>query len=88
MRIILSRAAARALDRLDRPTEARLRAAVDRLAEAPMTRAPGRDVRPLAAAEGLWRLRVGDWRVIYVVHEGEKRVYVLAVRPRGGAYRP
>ena len=38
------------------------------------------DIKPLAAAEGaVYRLRVGDYRVLYEVDMGSGRVYVTGV---------
>jgi len=34
-----------------------------------------------------YRLRVGDWRVRFTVDWEAHVLYVLSVRPRGGAYR-
>jgi mRNA interferase RelE/StbE len=34
----------------------------------------------------LFRLRVGDWRVLYRVDEATRTIAVVDVRPRGGAY--
>jgi mRNA-degrading endonuclease RelE of RelBE toxin-antitoxin system len=36
----------------------------------------------------MWRLRVGDWRVLFEVDFGTRTVLVLDVRNRGDAYRP
>lgn len=35
----------------------------------------------------LWRIRVGDYRVVYSVNEEEKLVNIVAVRHRKDAYR-
>jgi mRNA interferase RelE/StbE len=48
---------------------------------------PDGDVKRLRGPDRLWRLRVGEWRVIFDRHIGEKVIDVLAVRPRGRAYR-
>jgi mRNA interferase RelE/StbE len=42
------------------------------------------DVKSLAGATHLLRLRVGDFRVLF--EEGEKTILVIRVRPRGEAY--
>ena len=34
-----------------------------------------------------YRLRVGDWRVIYEIHDGELLILVLKITPRGSVYR-
>ena len=35
-----------------------------------------------------FRLRVGDWRVLYDIDHSKRRLRVLDVRPRGDAYKP
>jgi mRNA interferase RelE/StbE len=47
---------------------------------------PKGDVKLLRGPERLWRLRVGDWRVIFDRIDAERVIDVLAVRPRGRAY--
>ena len=34
-----------------------------------------------------WRIRVGDWRVVYRIDDGRVVVVVVRVAPRGGVYR-
>ncbi len=34
-----------------------------------------------------WRVRVGDWRIVYRVDDGVLVVLVVTVAPRGGVYR-
>jgi mRNA interferase RelE/StbE len=43
------------------------------------------NVKALVGQPG-YRLRVGDWRVIYDVDSGRVVVRVLRIAPRGGAY--
>jgi mRNA interferase RelE/StbE len=45
------------------------------------------DAVQLSGEEDLWRLRVGDYRVIYSVDDSEKIVDIVAVRDRKDAYR-
>jgi mRNA interferase RelE/StbE len=65
--------------RLDRPTPARLVTAIDGL--------PAGDVKRLRGKARLWRLRVGQWRVIFGRRDRDRVIDVIAVRPRGRAYR-
>ncbi|MBU4489210.1 MAG: type II toxin-antitoxin system RelE/ParE family toxin, partial [Actinobacteria bacterium] len=51
------------------------------------TPGPGRDIRPIKGVEGLLRLRVGDWRILFTLDKQDKEIFILAVRPRGQAYR-
>jgi mRNA-degrading endonuclease RelE of RelBE toxin-antitoxin system len=48
---------------------------------------PRWDVKLLRGAERLWRLRVGEWRVIVDRRDDERVIDVLTVSPRGRAYR-
>lgn len=77
-----SRDAARTLMRIDRATARRIRTKVAQLATAPASL--GNNVRALRGNEGLMRLRVGDWRVIFT--EDMVVLLVIKVAPRGSAY--
>ncbi len=50
-----------------------------------MPRPPG--VAKLEGATDLWRIRVGDWRVVYRVSDRDRLVDVVAVRHRRDVYR-
>ncbi len=41
----------------------------------------------LRGADDLWRIRVGDYRVIYSIDDGARIVDISAVRHRSDAYR-
>jgi mRNA interferase RelE/StbE len=69
----------KSLRRLGRRDRDRISAAIDTLPEG--------DVKLLRGPERLWRLRVGEWRVIFDRRDAERVIDVLAVRPRGRAYR-
>lgn len=82
LQVEYSRDAVRTLLRIDRATARRIRAKVDQLATDPAALA--NNVTALKGGDGLMRLRVGDWRVIYTAD----LVVLLVVRvaPRGSAY--
>jgi len=82
--IRLYREAIKALDRMDRKTEERIRRRLRELADNPTA---SRLSKPLKGMEGLRSSRVGEWRILYVVDELNMAVAVLAVRPRGQVYR-
>lgn len=77
-----ARDAAKILQRIDQATARRIRDKVRQYADDPASLA--NNVIVLKGGEGLRRMRVGDWRVIFT----EDLVVVLVVRiaPRGGAY--
>ncbi len=84
LRVDLSHEAEKTLDRLDRTTERRIRRRLWELAEAPFD---PRLSKPLTGVEDLRSSRVGDWRILFTVNEAAQAVQVLAIRPRGQAYR-
>lgn len=61
-----------------------MRERLDQIAEVPFAQNP--NVTKLQNRPG-YRLRVGDWRVIYDVQEGEMIILVLKVGSRGDVYR-
>ncbi len=75
----LSPAAARQLRKLDNTARRRVRAAVELLAEDP--RPPG--AKKLVGGEGEWRVRTGNYRIIYEVHDQVLVVLALAVDTGG-----
>lgn len=77
-----ARDAARTLQRMDRATARRIRSKIRQYAEAPAALA--NNVIVMKGDEGLRRMRVGDWRVIFT--EDLVVVLVIRVAPRGGAY--
>jgi mRNA interferase RelE/StbE len=48
--------------------------------------APNNNVRKLTSHPG-YRLRVGDWRVVYLIHERALLIAVVRITPRGEAYQ-
>ena len=80
----IAKTAAKTLNRLDERTRQRIRAAIDSVAADP--RAPNSNARPLRG--GGYRLRIGDWRVLYDLDHGARTLDVRAIKQRGGAYRP
>ena len=75
-------AAMRQIRRLDRLVQRRILAATEALAVNP--RPPG--VKKLAGRKDTWRIRVGDHRIVYEIHEGRLRVLVVAVGHRREVY--
>jgi len=60
-----------------------LRDAILALADDP--RPPG--CIKMSGYDDRWRIRVGDWRVVYRIEDGRLVVLVVTVAPRGGVYR-
>ena len=81
--ISFARSARKQLQVLDQALALRILGRIESLALAP---------RPVGCVKlegggGLWRIRVGDYRVIYEIDDGRRRIDVSAVRHRRDAYR-
>ena len=81
--VIVERDADKNMSRLPKDVRARLRSALDRLAENP--RHPG--VIKLQGYSELYRLRVGDWRIVFTIRDEQLIVIVVEVDSRGRVYR-
>lgn len=66
----------------DRRLALALQAAIDALAVNP--RPPG--CLKLSGPTDEWRVRVGDWRIVYRIEDGRLVVVVVRVGVRGGVY--
>lgn len=78
-----SKQAARALIRMPATTAATIRTKLLELAQDPSA---ARNVKKLTGQPG-YRLRVGDWRVLYLLDNGKLIVYVVEIGARGGIYK-
>jgi mRNA interferase RelE/StbE len=76
-------AAIKALTGMDRMLAKRIRAKILALAQDP--RAPNNNVKKLTGIEG-YRLRIGDWRVIYTLKHEILTVVVIRVGHRREIY--
>lgn len=46
------------------------------------------NITPLKGEPGIFRFRLGDWRLIYHLNHRQKIITLLAIRPRASAYQP
>lgn len=81
--VITTPRARKALNRLPANWQDRIIAKLEAVARDPY--APNNNVTRLQGREG-FRLRVGDWRVIYVLEDDRLVMLVVEVGPRGGVY--
>jgi mRNA interferase RelE/StbE len=79
----LKPSAERAFGKLDRQVQGRLRAVIDALAEDPHPPAS----KKLQGLEGLYRVRVGDYRIVYQVEDDVLVVLVIRIGHRREVYR-
>ena len=81
--ILFARSARKELEALPESLSARIVMRIEALATNPRPRG----CRKLRGSENLWRLRLGDYRVIYAIDDSKRLVDINAVRHRRYAYR-
>ncbi len=81
--VTFERAALRALGKLPRDAQSRLLRAAAALEHTP--RPVG--CRPMVGRPGHWRVRAGDYRMIYTIEDAALRVLVVEVGHRREVYR-
>jgi mRNA interferase RelE/StbE len=77
--IIILKRAKKFIDRLPMNEKRRIVAAIERLPD-------GTDIKAMKGSNDLFRLRVGDYRIIYAVDNGQLIVYVIDAGSRGQIY--
>lgn len=79
----LAPAAVRQLRKLPPEARRRIQAAIEILADTP--RPPG--AKKLAGSSGDWRVRTGDYRIIYEIRDAQLIVLVVALGHRRDIYQ-
>jgi|LGVE01.1.fsa_nt_gb mRNA interferase RelE/StbE len=83
---IHSNNAERILNRLDRGVKERLKDKIRVLEDRPKLKRAGADIKKIRNANPeVYRLRIGDYRVIYAVENNT--VLITEIMPRGKGYR-
>lgn len=85
MQIIWDRDAKKMLKKMDKATAKRIVSKVEQLADDESSLA--QNITPLKGLEDTYRLRVGDWRIIYRFEDGRLILLVLKIGARGGVYK-
>jgi mRNA interferase RelE/StbE len=80
--ITFARSARKELESLNAPLVQRIFTKIEALAKEPRPKG----WRKLRGAKNLWRIRVGDYRVIYAINDDRNVVDIVTVRHRSAAY--
>lgn len=83
MKLIITKRAQKDLESLDKTTQKRIAEKLDQMLVYPLSV----DLKKLKGYENLWRLRVGDYRIILEIREQESTIYALRVMHRREVYR-
>lgn len=81
--VTFAQSARKELERLSASVVNRIFPKIEALARNPRPRG----CRKIQGFENLWRIRIGDYRVIYQVFDDDQAVDIVAVRHRSKAYR-
>jgi mRNA interferase RelE/StbE len=79
-----SREAAKTMRSILRNVSNTIRGKIEQLAADPLS--PNNNIKKLTGIPG-YRLRMGDWRIIYEIYDDRLVILVIAVAPRGGVYK-
>ena len=74
----LSKQAAKAFQKMDKPTKLRVKNGIEAI--------PDGDIKPLKGFKGSYRLRIGDWRVLFSYVDTET-ILIEKIAPRGQVYK-
>lgn len=81
-RVEVAAAAVRQLRKLDRSAQRRVQAAIELLAAEPRPNG----AKKLVGGDGEWRVRTGDYRIVYEIHDNVLLVLVIAIGHRREIY--
>jgi mRNA interferase RelE/StbE len=81
--IVFARSARKELESLSAKLVQRIFPTIEALAKEPRPKG----CRKLTSEKNLWRLRVGDYRVIYTIDDDKAAIDIIAVRHRSKAYQ-
>jgi len=77
MNVRYCKQAVKAIERLDAPTKQRIKQVIEKL--------PDGDITRLKGFTSLYRLRIGDWRILFSMTADS--ILIEDVLPRGDAYK-
>ena len=78
MNIIYHKQAVKALEYMDAVTKRRIKNSIDGI--------PKGDIKRLRGHTELYRLRIGDWRIVFSYPDDET-LLIERIAPRGGVYK-
>ena len=85
LKLTITKEARRRLRAMPDNLERKIINKIDSLAADPF--APNNNVTSLRGVDDGFRLRVGDWRVLYTLNAEARTMTIVAILPRGDAYR-
>ncbi|MFH1077053.1 MAG: type II toxin-antitoxin system RelE/ParE family toxin [Pseudomonadota bacterium] len=81
--ISFARSATKELEKLDNKTIQRILAKIEALSNEPRPT----NCKKLQGEENFWRIRIGNYRIIYSIYDKKHIVDIIAIRHRSEVYR-
>ncbi len=76
----------KSISKIDKKIQGRILEAIAKITADPIT-PNGNTIKPLSGEKsGMWRYRIGDFRIIYHPDKTSKHILLLTFSPRGSAY--
>jgi mRNA interferase RelE/StbE len=85
MQVLIAKSALKVLRSVPASKAKAMREAVDAVAANPF--APNNNLKPLKGIKDGYRIRLGDWRISYLIDRASQTLKVFEIVPRGGAYK-
>ncbi len=82
-KITFSKQADKALRKMPRNLALKIAKKIKELANQPEKMS---NIKKLTNHPG-YRMRVGDWHVVYLVDDSEKNIHIIKIKTRGGVYK-
>jgi mRNA interferase RelE/StbE len=83
-RIEYGKIARKMLHKMPKNTRSRIVEKINALAVSPYQAA---NVKKLSLSDNIFRLRIADWRVVYLVEDKKMLIYIQKISTRGGVYK-
>ena len=83
-KLLYSKSAIKTLKKMPRNISDKIRLKIEKLSVDPFSE--NSNVKSLSL-DSIFRLRVGNWRVIYDVYHNELQILVIKIAPRGEVYK-
>jgi len=82
-KVVFIRSARRELEKLPSQISNRILQKIELLEKEPRPKG----CKKLQSPENLWRIRIGDYRVIYSINDKKQQIKIWIIRHRSDAYR-
>ncbi len=85
-KLVYSREAVRSLRKIPSNIAKRICMKLERLANNPYIK--NNNVKSFKGSNANYRLRIGDWRALYILDDQEKQIIIVDINVRGEVYNP